>query len=182
MMTQFKLEPYLCKVDSSTFCTTGECTEGGGAVQHSRGCASKRNPVHDRGSICTKSRLQQTYTETALSHICCPHNCWIMNTERFFSMADWRKDTYITSARKCTRILHGCAIKEVSISHCEVNLSILDQILSYKMKKITLSSGLKYTSCTCYFLLGKNHYRWQQPFVWYMQYHILYVSKYASDH
>ena len=61
-------EPYLSKGDSFAFCAAGECTEGGGAVQHSRGCASKRDPVHDGRSISTKTRLQQTYTKTALCH------------------------------------------------------------------------------------------------------------------
>ena len=59
----------LCEVNSFTFCTAGECTEGGGAVQHSRECSSKRDPVHDGRSICTKTRLQQTYTKTALCHV-----------------------------------------------------------------------------------------------------------------
>ena len=108
-----------------------KCAKGGGAVQHSWGSASKRDPVHDGWSICTETRFQQTHTKTALSHVWCPHNCWIMNTEWFFSMTDRYKDAYISRARKCTRVLHGCAIKKVYICYRKVDLSILYQSLCW---------------------------------------------------
>ena len=122
---------YLRKVNSLTLCSAGECTEGGGAVKCSRRSSTKRNPVHNDGSICTKSWFQHTDAEIILRHFGGPHYCWIMNTGWFIFMADACKNTNIARAEKYLRVLHGFAMEQVRIWQGEVGFSLLEEILAW---------------------------------------------------